>query len=55
VLYRRLIHAHALAGDRAAAAHAYKRCREVLAGELGIPPAPATEALFRAAVTEAAR
>jgi DNA-binding SARP family transcriptional activator len=55
VLYRRLIHAHALAGDRAAAAHAYRRCREVLARELGIRPAPATEALFRAAVTGAAQ
>jgi DNA-binding SARP family transcriptional activator len=37
---------HALARDRAAAARGYQRCRELLARELGIDPAPATVALF---------
>lgn len=49
-LYRRLMRSHALAGDRAAAARAYQRCRELLARELGIEPAPATIELFRESV-----
>jgi len=49
-LYQRLLRTHALAGDRAAAAHAYLRCREIFARELGIEPTPTTIALFREAV-----
>jgi DNA-binding SARP family transcriptional activator len=50
-LYRRLIRSHALAGDRAAAAHAYRRCSELLRRELGVEPTPATVELFRETVT----
>ena len=49
-LYQRLMRTHALAGDRAAAAHTYMRCRELFARELGIQPTPTTIALFREAV-----
>lgn len=48
-LHRRLISSYAAAGDRAAAAYAYRRCRELLASELGVSPAPETVALFQAA------
>jgi len=49
-LHRRLIRSHALAGDRAAAARAFLRCRDLLARELGIDPMPATVAAYRAAI-----
>jgi DNA-binding SARP family transcriptional activator len=42
-----LITSHVAAGDNAAAAGAYARCREVLRTELGIDPSPATQALHR--------
>jgi DNA-binding SARP family transcriptional activator len=45
---RRLISAYAALGDRAAAANAYRRCRELLARDLGVAPAPETVALFEA-------
>ena len=40
--HRLLMRTHAAAGDRAAAARAYQRCREVLADDLGVDPAPET-------------
>ena len=43
--YRRLMEAHAAAGDRTAALVAYARCRETLARTLGVEPAPETVAL----------
>jgi DNA-binding SARP family transcriptional activator len=43
--HRRLIQAHAAAGDRSAALQAYEACRTVLANDLGIDPEPATMAL----------
>ena len=36
--HRQLIHAHAAAGDRAAALRAYEACRRTLANELGVAP-----------------
>ncbi len=44
--YRKLMTAAAAAGDRAAAARAYERCRTVLGAELGILPHPETETLY---------
>jgi len=49
-LHRRLIRSHALAGDRAGAARAFARCRDLLAGEFGIEPTPATVAVYREAL-----
>ncbi len=43
--HRRLIQAHAVAGDRSAALKAYEICRTMLAHELGVEPEPETEAL----------
>jgi len=62
--YRRLMQAHAAAGNRAEALQAYERCRRLLAEELGAFPSPETESIYRellrtapaearAAVTEA--
>lgn len=45
--HRQLMAAHAGAGDRAAALLAYRRCRQVLADELGVDPSVATEAVRR--------
>ena len=47
--HRRLIQLHHRAGDRAQALRAYERRRELLSAELGVAPAPETEAA-RAAV-----
>jgi predicted ATPase/class 3 adenylate cyclase len=44
--YRLLMRAHDLAGNRAEALRAYERCRVMLAEELGVSPAPDTEALY---------
>ena len=45
--YRRLMQAHAAAGDRAEALRVYERCRRLLADELGAFPSPETESIYR--------
>lgn len=45
--YRGQMEILARQGDRAAALAVYARCRAVLAEEVGAPPAPETEALYR--------
>jgi YVTN family beta-propeller protein len=45
--YRRLMEAHAAAGDRAEALRVYERCRRLLAEKLGAYPSPETESLYR--------
>ncbi|MFO7590494.1 MAG: BTAD domain-containing putative transcriptional regulator [Acidimicrobiia bacterium] len=45
--YRRLMEAHAAAGNRAEALGVYERCRQLLADELGAYPSPETEAIYR--------
>jgi DNA-binding SARP family transcriptional activator len=45
--YRRLMEAHAAAGNRAEALRVYDRCRRLLADELGAYPSPETEAIYR--------
>jgi basic membrane lipoprotein Med (substrate-binding protein (PBP1-ABC) superfamily)/DNA-binding SARP family transcriptional activator len=45
--YRRLMRAHAAAGNRAEALQAYERCRRLLAEELGAYPSPETESIYR--------
>jgi len=45
--YRRLMEAHATAGNRAEALRAYERCRRLLAEELGAYPSPETESIYR--------
>jgi branched-chain amino acid transport system substrate-binding protein len=45
--YRRLMQAHALAGNRAEALRVYERCRSFLADELGAYPSPETQAIHR--------
>jgi peptide/nickel transport system substrate-binding protein len=45
--YRRLMEAHAAAGNRAEALRVYERCRRLLADELGAYPSPETEAIYR--------
>jgi DNA-binding SARP family transcriptional activator len=44
--YRRLLAAHAAAGDRGEALRAYDRYRRVLAEELGVGPSPDLEATY---------
>ena len=44
--YRLLIRGHDAAGNRAEALRSYERCRQMLAEELGVSPAPETEALY---------
>jgi DNA-binding SARP family transcriptional activator/streptogramin lyase len=44
--YRRLMQAHAVAGDSAEALRVYERCRRFLADELGAYPSPESEALY---------
>lgn len=46
-LYRRLMHCYLEHGKPAEAARAYRRCREMLSVQLGIPPSADTEALFQ--------
>jgi YVTN family beta-propeller protein len=57
--YRRLMEAHAAAGNRAEALRVYERCRRLLAEEIGAYPSPETEAIYRrlleAAPTDAVR
>jgi basic membrane lipoprotein Med (substrate-binding protein (PBP1-ABC) superfamily)/DNA-binding SARP family transcriptional activator len=45
--YRRLMEAHAAAGNRAKALQVYERCRRFLAEELGAYPSPETDAVYR--------
>ena len=45
-LYRRLMRCCAANGAPAAAMNVYRRCREVLAAVLGVPPSPATQQLY---------
>ncbi len=45
--YRRLMQAHAAAGNRAEGLRTYERCRRLLADELGAYPSPETEAVYR--------
>jgi DNA-binding SARP family transcriptional activator/DNA-binding beta-propeller fold protein YncE len=45
--YRRLMEAHAAAGNRAEALRVYDRCRRLLADELGTYPSPETESIYR--------
>lgn len=45
--HRRLMRAHAAAGDRAEALRVYERCRMLLRDELGANPAEATQAVYR--------
>ncbi len=45
--YRRLMHCHLERGEPAEAARVYRRCREMLSIQLGIPPSAETEALFK--------
>jgi len=44
--YQRLMRVHSSAGNRAEALRTYQRCRTVLAEELGVPPSPATDAVY---------
>lgn len=44
--HRQLMHALALDGQRSAALAQYESCRRLLADELGVEPAPETEALY---------
>lgn len=46
--YRRLMRAHAAAGDRAEALRTYEDCRTLLREELGVSPAPETQAAYQA-------
>ncbi len=48
-VYRRLMGLYLRLGRRAEALAVYRRCRTVLAAELGVPPSPETEALHQAA------
>jgi ABC-type transport system substrate-binding protein/DNA-binding SARP family transcriptional activator/streptogramin lyase len=45
--YRRLMQAHASAGDGAEALRVYERCRRLLAEELGAYPSAETESIYR--------
>jgi DNA-binding SARP family transcriptional activator/ABC-type branched-subunit amino acid transport system substrate-binding protein len=45
--YRRLMEAHAAAGNRAEALGVYERCRHLLADEVGTYPSPETDAIYR--------
>jgi YVTN family beta-propeller protein len=45
--YRRLMEAHAAAGNRAEALQVYEQCRRLLAEELGTYPSPETESIYR--------
>src|SRR6266496_468964 len=46
--YRRLMEAHAAAGNRAEALRVYEQCRQLLAEELGAYPSPETDSIYRA-------
>jgi DNA-binding SARP family transcriptional activator len=44
--YQLLMRAHAAVGNRAEALRVYERCRSLLSEELGVSPAPQTEAVY---------
>jgi DNA-binding SARP family transcriptional activator len=44
--WQHLMHAHAVAGNRAEALRSYECCRRLLSEELGISPSPQTEAVY---------
>ena len=46
-LYRKLMRCHLEQGQAADAARVYRRCRDMLSVQLGIPPSAETEALFK--------
>ena len=46
-LYRRLMRGYLARGEPAEAARVYRRCREMLSVQLGIPPSADTETLFK--------
>jgi predicted ATPase/DNA-binding SARP family transcriptional activator/Tfp pilus assembly protein PilF len=50
--HRRVMAAHAGAGNRGEALRAYERCRRVLAEELGVNPSPLTEGAYVALLGE---
>src|SRR3546814_5631924 len=47
-MHRWLMRAFAAAGQRASALAAYDACRSLLQEELGVPPEPETDALYKA-------
>lgn len=51
-LWRSLMRAHALDGDRAAALRAFDRCRAALSRDLGVDPLPETLALYEQILRE---
>jgi DNA-binding SARP family transcriptional activator len=53
--HRTLISAHVAAGNRAEGVRAYEACRTLLMDELGVQPAPETEALYSSLVGSVAR
>ena len=53
--YRRLMQAHAAAGNPAEALRVYERCRRLLADELGIYPSAETESIYRELLSAPAR
>ena len=53
--WRRLMQAHAAAGNPAEALRVYERCRRLLADELGIYPSPETESIYRELLSAPAR
>ena len=52
--HRALMAAQAAAGNRGEALRAYERCRRLLVDEVGVDPAPATEALYLSILREEA-
>lgn len=51
----RVLSAHLAAGNRGEAIQAYHRCRQALAGELGVSPSAETEATYRRLLSEDSR
>jgi DNA-binding SARP family transcriptional activator len=49
--HRLLMRAHLAQDNRSEAVVAYHRCRDVLVAELGVEPSPATEGVYRLALT----
>jgi DNA-binding SARP family transcriptional activator len=52
-MHRRLIELYTLAGNRSAALQQYERCVTALERELGVDPAPETQAVYRAILQRA--
>lgn len=46
-LYQHLMTCYITLGRKADAAAAYQRCKKILHAELGVPPSPGTEALYK--------